>query len=77
MTKLSPGMIMFLKATYQPGTRILCVHMDSTSDPIPDGTTGTVEYIDDNGTIQVMWDNHRDCPITFTRDVFKRAKGEY
>ena len=53
----SRARINMLRAQYPKGTRVELVH---TSDPytklIP-GTKGTVEFVDDAGTIQISWDN--------------------
>ena len=46
-----------LRAQYPKGIRIELVH---TSDPytkLKPGTRGTVEFVDDAGTIQIAWDN--------------------
>ena len=46
-----------LRAQYPKGTRVELVH---TSDPytkLQPGTHGTVEFVDDAGTIQISWDN--------------------
>jgi len=53
----SRAQIEMLRSRYPKGTRVELVH---TSDPytklIP-GTKGTVEFVDDAGTIQISWDN--------------------
>lgn len=38
------------------GKRIRCIHMNDEY-PVPDGTEGTVNHVDDLGTIHVNWDN--------------------
>ena len=46
-----------LRARYPKGTRVELVF---TSDPytrLTPGTRGTVDYVDDAGTIQISWDN--------------------
>lgn len=40
----------YYKSTYPVGTRIRLLHMDDPYSPIPDGTTGTVAYVDDMGS---------------------------
>ena len=45
-----------LRETYPPGTR---VELDSIDDPytrLRPGARGTVEYVDDIGTIHIRWD---------------------
>ena len=53
----SRARINVLRAQYPKGTRVELVH---TSDPytkLQPGTKGTVEFVDDVGTIQISWDN--------------------
>lgn len=53
----SRARINMLRAQYPKGTRVELVH---TSDPytkLQPGTKGTVEFVDDIGTIQINWDN--------------------
>jgi len=53
----SRARINMLRAQYPKGTRVELVH---TSDPytkLQPGTKGTVEFVDDVGTIQINWDN--------------------
>jgi len=53
----SRARINMLRAQYPKGTRVELVH---TSDPytkLQPGTRGTVEFVDDVGTIQINWDN--------------------
>ena len=42
-----------LRRQYPPGTRIKCIHMNDDCYPVPDGTIGTVQFVDDAGTIHV------------------------
>jgi len=48
-----------LRERYPAGTRIRLNHMDDPYAPIPHGTTGSVDYIDDAGNIHMKWDNGR------------------
>lgn len=53
----SRARINMLRAQYPKGTRVELVH---TSDPytkLQPGTKGTVEFVDDAGTVQISWDN--------------------
>ena len=45
-----------LRHTYFKGLRVRLVRMDDSQAP-PEGTVGTVEEVDDLGTIHVKWDN--------------------
>ena len=37
------------RAKYPPGTRILLLGMDDPHHPVPPGTRGTVDHVDDGG----------------------------
>ena len=45
-----------IRRKYPKGTRVRLLEMDDTQAP-PIGTEGTVNYIDDMGTIHISWDN--------------------
>ena len=45
-----------LRINYPKGTRVELVKMDDVQAP-PIGTQGTVQLVDDTGTIMVDWDN--------------------
>ena len=53
---LKPWQIEQIRQTYAPGTRIELQHMEDPQ-PVPDGTRGSVAYVDDAGTIHMKWDN--------------------
>ncbi len=59
------------KSMYPTGTRIELQHMDSDPRPIPDGTRGTVEAVDDLGTIHCKFDNGRRLGIIPGEDKFR------
>ena len=44
------------RAKYPPGTRILLLGMDDPHHPVPPGTRGTVDHVDDGGNIHMKWD---------------------
>ena len=46
-----------IKQKYPKGTRIMLNSMDDPHHPVPTGTLGTVETVDDIGTIHMKWDN--------------------
>lgn len=46
-----------IKEQYPQGTRIKLNYMDDPYHPIPEGTKGTVEHVDDAGQIHMKWDN--------------------
>lgn len=45
------------KLLYTPGMRLQLIAMSNDPHPVPSGTYGTVDYVDDIGTIHVTWDN--------------------
>ena len=46
-----------IRRYYPIGARIVLHNMDDPYAKIPDGTKGTVAYVDDAGHIGVQWDN--------------------
>lgn len=64
----------YYKEHYPAGTRILLEHMgDDESRPIPDGTMGTVNCVDDVGTLHCTFDNGRALGICPEVDDFHRV----
>ena len=59
------------KAMYPPGTRILLLGMDDPHHPVPPGTRGTVDHVDDGGNIHMKWDNGRTLSICSEVDSFR------
>lgn len=45
------------------GKRIKLLHMKDDTNPVPDGMEGTVQHVDDMGTIHVKWDNGRTLGV--------------
>lgn len=64
-----------MKTKYPVGTRIKLIHMD---DPfaVPDGTKGTVTYVDDAGQIHMRWDNGRTLALVEGVDEFEVIEEE-
>ena len=59
-----------LRERYPAGTRIRLNRMDDPYAPIPPGTTGSVDYIDDSGNIHMKWDNGRTLSLIPGEDDF-------
>lgn len=57
---------------YPPGTRLLLLDMDDSLHPIPSGTRGTVESIDDQCQIKTVWDNGSVRRLQPDNDSFRK-----
>ena len=68
--------VQMYKEIYKKGTRIECISMDDPYYPIAPGTKGTVDFVDDMGTIQMVWDNGRTLGLVPGEDQFKIIKEE-
>ena len=53
------------------GKRIILILMGDDPDPIPSGTKGTIEYIDDAGIVHPKWDNGRTLGLVPKVDMFE------
>lgn len=58
------------KELFPPGTRIELISMDD-SQAIPPGTRGTVDFVDDMGTVFPRWDNGRSLGVVYGEDSFR------
>lgn len=58
------------KRMYPKGTRIKLINMND-SQPVPSGTMGTVEHVDDLGQIHMKWDNGRALALVTGEDEFE------
>lgn len=61
---------------FYPGDRIILIHMDNDPFPVPDGTRGTVEYVDDAGQIHVKWDTGSGLAVIPGVDKFRHLTQE-
>jgi hypothetical protein len=62
-----------IKEKYVEGMRIELIHMYDVK-AVPSGTKGTVEFVDDMGTIHMHWDNGRTLGLIEEVDEFKIIK---
>ena len=65
------GFVDEYKMLYPKGTRVELIHMDDEQ-AVPSGTRGTVEFVDDMGTIHMRWDNGRTLGLVPSVDTFKK-----
>jgi len=54
---------------YPKGTRILIERMNDPYHPIERGTKGTVDYVDDIGTLHCTFDNGRTLGVVTDADI--------
>ncbi len=59
-----------IKEQYPVGTRICLNSMSDPYAPIPEGTEGTVTYVDSMGTLGMKWDNGRTLGVVPFEDSF-------
>lgn len=60
-----------VRAEYPAGTRVELVRMDDSQAP-PIGTKGTVQGVDDTGSIMVKWDNGSSLHVVYGEDECKK-----
>jgi len=71
---MNEAQLAILRMKYPPGQRVrVDGPMPQDPDPVPPGTLGTVQYVDDAGQIGVQWDNGRSLALIPGVDSFGRA----
>ena len=63
-------MVKFIQEQYPPGTRIRLNSMNDPYSPVPAGMEGIVDLVDDEGQIQMTWNNGRTLPLVPGEDSF-------
>ena len=71
-TMMDRKMVNFIREQYPPGTRIQLDHMGNDPNPIPAGTKGTVDFVDDIGTVHCTFDNGRQLGLCMGEDSFHK-----
>lgn len=61
-----------MKEKFPPGTRIKLLCMNDSIHPIPSGMKGTVDSVDDAGTIHINWDNGGYLGVIYGEDKFRK-----
>lgn len=65
-----------LRKQYPNGTRLRCLYIKDSFHPVPYGTLGTVEHVDDMGHIHMHWDNGSGLALIYGEDAFDVVKRE-
>ena len=72
MRMISKEALRALRERYPAGTRVELVQMDDAQAP-PVGTKGTVQGVDDMGSIMVAWDNGCGLSVAYGVDVCRKV----
>lgn len=61
-----------IREKYPKGAIVRLIHMDDHIHPVPDGTIGVVDYVDDAGQIHMRWETGSGLALVPDVDEFKR-----
>lgn len=70
MRRISDATLQALRDKFTQGTRVALVMMDDPQAP-PIGTHGTVQAVDDMGSILISWDNGCGLNAVYGVDIVK------
>ena len=63
--------VMALRKQYPKGTRVILVRMNDPYTKLRPGDLGTVDFIDDAGTLFCRWDNGSTLGVVFGEDKIR------
>ena len=72
MRMISKETLQALRERYPKGARVELVQMDDAQAP-PVGTKGTVQGVDDMGSIMVAWDNGCGLSVAYGADICRKV----
>lgn len=61
-----------LRKLYPHGTRVELIWMDDPYSKLKPGNRGTVDFVDDTGTIFCSWDCGSKLGIVYGKDIVKK-----
>lgn len=62
-----------LREQFPKGTKVKCIHMNDPYYPVPSGTIGEVDHVDDGGTILTRWQNGSSLGLIPGEDLFQKV----
>ncbi len=65
---ITQNTLLRLRRKYPPGSRVELIYLDDPYQKIPKGTLGTVQCVDDIGTIHVSWDGYCCLGVVYGED---------
>ncbi len=69
--KISNKQVEEIKSKYKKGTKIQLIKMNNDPQPVPDGTIGIVDFVDDIGTVHMIWENGSSLGLIIGEDKFE------
>lgn len=75
MNSITPGHLDALRKRYPSGTRVELVYMNDPYTKLRPGDRGSVQFLDDLGTIHVSWDCGSTLGIVYGVDSCRIIEG--